>query len=1040
MKLSENKTYIIRTLVILVLTISTLLCACTLDKYIIEENDYEYSYEYKQPFVDECDEGFVIDGKASESAYEGNSYYSHSMFGVTMSATTAFTDKGLYVAGKVLDNKVYCKSNFDFNSNSTIAFYIFATDRDSLVDLGVKNVRLNAKNVRSDTLTRVNAQTNVLGELNSGNSEGMEYEFFITWEELGVEQKPEKVYMLMEYNLVNSINASSGKVVRAYSWDTWDSPQTYFEFNENGYVNADTEDSVLGNSYSGIAKTSGWIEVEDGYKSVLGGANIQHKLFVKNSCASAYSFECVIKPNEALCGDKNPSFGLMSFDDSEIFNTMRIRMSNEDMDKNRIQFSILNNYGAVWNDSGIVWNDYGEAEYDADCPYPDSRNFADDGVKVRVVKLDGNFFYFINDLLVHTSYLNVHSGNVYAGIWSMNAGITVSDIVYTDYSNDREALHDEILKSGYSVIETATFIAGGVISGPSAVANGEKATFELVTDPGYALKSVRLNGVDVTDEVRATLKNGAFDLTVDGYAYIDYEFEKLVAGTNAFLLHGKVSDMVDSSDIEGATIQIVSGSNPIYTYSTESNAMGEFEIILPNDTYILSIQKDKYYLLVDENVTSQSAGDFKLERSDFGWEFEQDGLGYGSSKGNWSYAEIDGETYASISGVAASEIAYTYLNNKIVSGDFVAKFNISSIDVTSSKDSAPYVGFVFSPDNVHQVAVGLVFKSGDPSTVRFRCTSYSPASNQYYGTTNSPWNEYFNINKDLTAGDSIEVAFVRTSDGSHCTYYLYIDGAMRAIWSFEVDDAKNAITPVSVGYLTQGAQAIFSGLEISTNTEDVEKLSIYPYGDLDADLAASTTLSNGSVVNSTGIWKVINKVNAISANASIGAKRHLVLGGAVIGAEETFTLTARISGMALADSNGQLGLFLTDNSIDTDDQFKVCLTLHLDKADEGKIRVAMRYVDGKDTNAGSLAAWAKDWNVYSHVSSESLLLDDAEMLVSFSRAIVDGQMYYVVCINGIEAARWETSVLDAKGSLGEAAIGLYTYNSQATFKDIRLEK
>lgn len=982
-----------------------ILAACSATGNSPTAAEYEYEYDYRAPFVDGCDEDMTIDGETAESVWADQAYYSNTLSGIEMTATTYFTDLGLYVAGTVFDTNVYWRNNYDFNSNSTIAFYIYATPRDEIKDLGIKNVRMNAKRVRSDTLTRVNAKTKVLGELNSGETEGMSYEFFIRWDRLGVAEKPKTVYMLMEYNRISSADDTYGYVLRNYPWDMWDSPQTYFEFGEDGYKNTDSESALLGDTVTGISKTSAWRDNGDGsFSSVLGGMNVQHKLYVKRPATSNYSFECVVLPNEALCGDHAPTFGLMSYDDNAYVNTMRIRMSEEAVNNNQITFSILNNYGATWNDSGIVWNDYG------DYAYKSPHDFKTDGVKIKVLKYGEKFYYFINDTLAYTSSLAVHEGNVYAGIWSLNAGITVKDVSFVDYAENVDGLKAEMTGMGYAMIEIAEYVAGGEITGPTVCALGEECTFTLSVNIGARLQSVTLNGADVTEQVKSSIANGKFTLKIEDNAAVDYSFERLTEGDGTYQVSGTVTDVFSAAAVSGAEITLVGKNSADLFYTLTSDAKGEFSLLLPEDEYEVTVSKPKYNvyrktLAVEQGQTQTIA----LVRASLGWNFTEDALTLGGEEGLWTYEGQETTSSATVSEVGAAECAYTWLNNVTADQNFMLSYTLSAVDILSSGDSAPYVGVALSEDGSKIVAGGIIFTPNDLTRVRYRLTSYSPSNNVYYDN----WNSYFEINKDLTSTDTVRISFARKVDAGIATYYLCIDGELAAVWSMTSDDVKNVTGKAEIGLLVQGASATFSDFAYTFDDEEIDAV-VSP-----TVVGGNTVLSNGTTVSGSGTW-TIDGNEAASAAATSGAKRVVLLGGQIIAPDMQFTLSATISGISTAGTNPCISLYLSDGTNQID------IGIVMDKASSKQLRFRMR----DEANA---ATYYSNWNYYLTLDKD-ITAGGTETEVTFKRAKdASGIMKYYIIIDGTNAAEWNADTYDM-GS--EAAIGFMVDNAGANLKNI----
>ena len=173
-----------------------------------EKQPYEYPYELITNL--EIDEGMNIDGVLDEDVYAGNRYMQYSLSNTNVRLTTHFGEKGLYVGCVIKDNYIYHNKPYLMDANSSMYLYIVPTD---VIKNGTQTLQIAAdtQNIWSANYVLFDAATTVQGgDVNTGNSEGMTLEYFVPWQELGLDEKPETVKIFPTYNHVSAQGVSSG--------------------------------------------------------------------------------------------------------------------------------------------------------------------------------------------------------------------------------------------------------------------------------------------------------------------------------------------------------------------------------------------------------------------------------------------------------------------------------------------------------------------------------------------------------------------------------------------------------------------------------------------------------------------------------------------------------------------------------------------------------------------------------------------------------------------------------------------------------------
>ena len=155
---------------------------------VIESND-SYKWTYTQPFVDDMDDDMKIDGKLEESRWtEGEKkWLTHTEKDVELRYTTAFTQKGLYIAAEAKDPGMQWNDTRDFANNSSFYFYIIsnkATEYHAFDCMGFYVDELNSACRQNSRFAAKGLRTEVNGVPT------LTAEFFASWKAKWKESLP----------------------------------------------------------------------------------------------------------------------------------------------------------------------------------------------------------------------------------------------------------------------------------------------------------------------------------------------------------------------------------------------------------------------------------------------------------------------------------------------------------------------------------------------------------------------------------------------------------------------------------------------------------------------------------------------------------------------------------------------------------------------------------------------------------------------------------------------------------------------------------
>lgn len=268
----KRKTAIVALLSVFAAT--TAFAACEAAKNITEvPTDKEYGYKNPDRVYAQPDEGFKIDGKADEAAYQNSTWVTlnnkNGTNTVDLSMTSHFGEKGMYFVYDVTENTpIYVNHDRASYINSGIEMYFAPNGVASMKNDHVYEIDIEADgkvtfkktagyggqwvNVGTTSDIMAYAASNPKGgEINSGECYGYTLEFFIPWdyiEWLGMTpetMKEESVSVNPVHITSYNYNGTQYEVDRYwYSFatqlggDGWDNVGQYFKFNKNGVVGA----------------------------------------------------------------------------------------------------------------------------------------------------------------------------------------------------------------------------------------------------------------------------------------------------------------------------------------------------------------------------------------------------------------------------------------------------------------------------------------------------------------------------------------------------------------------------------------------------------------------------------------------------------------------------------------------------------------------------------------------------------------------------------------------------------------------------------
>lgn len=252
-----------------ILTTVMLCCIFGLGIVACDKGGYKFpDYTYTNPDRTETpdlDEGIVLDGDVGEEFWSGR-WFSSSLEGqdnITLAMTSRIGDKGVYFAFEVEDDSVYATEERDAFKNSGIELYVSTSDGGDTLNNATSAFEID---VNANAMTRISKWTSRTasytgwpakfycavktqgGAVNTGECEGYTIEMFLPYLMLGLEEKPEFLYV--NPTLIRSLAPDKEADRLWYNFGIhernadWSIARTWYTFDDGGLVANNVEKNV----------------------------------------------------------------------------------------------------------------------------------------------------------------------------------------------------------------------------------------------------------------------------------------------------------------------------------------------------------------------------------------------------------------------------------------------------------------------------------------------------------------------------------------------------------------------------------------------------------------------------------------------------------------------------------------------------------------------------------------------------------------------------------------------------------------------------
>ncbi|PWM74253.1 MAG: hypothetical protein DBX59_03970 [Bacillota bacterium] len=573
----------------------------------------DYNWVFNKPFAGEPDEGMKIDGVLDESVWLENTYLSQTTGTTSWSATTYFTEKGLYIAAKATDMTMTYITRF--TKRSAFELFICKTGTETINPNSTathparcQTFQLDPYYCRSKSRVEYYYEAKVDGKLNSETECTMTAELFLTWEdlyytadELGEQGYPESIQMYVNYE------GASNEVLGSCSWRE----ETYFHYDKSGYM-GELDHGDLGDATGGLAATDRWTLSEDGKPQTTAGRT--QILWLKEAYAKDFMFEASLSPIDTYIdenGETKPitlrgeavsgRIGLIA---ANGVSAGRYNLFSADA-KNFSRNKTVTLQTCREIDSFHWQNLIGLGNQTA------TRDYEGESLLLRVIKKGDMFYYFYGDTYWNCERIPDLQEEAYCGIYT-SQGVKIEDFRFVNYEGNTNDLESELSKYMYFVNVSGEMPRGSVTTSLYAVGKGRDVTITFLPKSRSVLTNVTIDGEERYDEVVAGMNDKCqytftptADVTVEG-EFTQFETKDVVK--TVIVINDENDDRVMDANYE------ITGSDKLLFYKGEPNASGYVIVQLPKEgTY--TVGGRTFEVSGDYELTALFSGHHDLKTS-----------------------------------------------------------------------------------------------------------------------------------------------------------------------------------------------------------------------------------------------------------------------------------------------------------------------------------------------------------------------------------------------------------------------------------------
>lgn len=650
----------------------------------------EFVSDYNGP----NDPSIIIDGVLDESVYADKKWFRNT-FAENLSgnmpvlqATGFTTEYGLYIAAQVWDENIVYSGQFMPSRNSAFDLYFVIGDEDRLDDDSLDRYHLLVDmglNIMG-TPGRAKRGAFVQGEINSGETEFATLEVFYSWGQLGVdisEGVPEGYGLWAEYKAVLP-GQSSVKTVST-SPGPGKHNKNFYRIGKDGYSNQDAENAVLGDAKSGFAKTANWdiSRESEGIVSVNGGEEWQ-TIYFRDAYDENFTISTDLQFHNSLNNDY-PHAGLYIRSTEGYYISVVLAFYDDFLTTAEDGGNTVKNFELVTIDNSTqTWRQ--RAVYRAT-----NTDLSSSVLSLKLIKRGSELYYFINGNYCMTERADWLIGDAFAGFYTLGAATTFSNYLYERHTQEQavQALNDEGI---YTVTAEPATAGGSVETSAYAVKSGESADIRFVTQEGYSISSVQIDGIEKIEQVKESVKDGVYTLTgirqntkvLVGWSRLD----------NAVTYKGMI---MKGEEPVAAELTLVDAQNPLNAFRIAVTPQNGFDILVPAGIYKRTVSAENCIPLQDEiDLSTDKEGNIVLQESAFVRSVTVNGIQVSSELSAWDMKEeTDGYIYGDFAlGNKRKPLYFAEVSKQATLSATVT--NVTDYSQGGEYQDEPYAGFCFT--------------------------------------------------------------------------------------------------------------------------------------------------------------------------------------------------------------------------------------------------------------------------------------------------------------------------------------------------------
>ena len=480
-----KKLFKILLITVISLTLALCVIACNTDNNsggetigVIEGNAGDYKDNIGTAYGEKPDlDTVVIDGLLDDELWQGKKWYTQyeSTHRVKFQVTTAMSPKGFYLAASCNDNFIYWNGYNYFFSNTNFGFQ-FYSGNNTYITADANNTRVTHK--------YLNLRTRIFGQYNvPGKGGGMAMEFFIPWEELGIDVRgglPEYVKILPTYNYSSNPDTVTEALYPTFVKTTGDSGQVP-KFGANGYLDGDEDNAIIGSHKNGKGRTGGWTvenpgeATEKATSDANATANFAQAIFFRDLNSSTFRISAKIKITKA---GKDARAGLLIYSDDVKYRAVALNLTSDNYQSGKMTRYDLKGYTNY---------PYKITEI-TDLISLEPENGPTDEIEMSLYNKSGKLYYIINGKYAYSEDASYTGLNAFGGFYAFNATAEFTDYSFRDFESNQE-FDEEMAQYAYLVDIRVEGNAVEVTTDQLAVARTDDNKLVITTTfkPGYTM-------------------------------------------------------------------------------------------------------------------------------------------------------------------------------------------------------------------------------------------------------------------------------------------------------------------------------------------------------------------------------------------------------------------------------------------------------------------------------------------------------------------------------------------------------------------------